>query len=140
WGPRTLLDRLFTRAYLIDDSTVSRYSEMIFRLRMNRLRDDLPVPVKVEYFCLQQNELQNFTLSSSQSNVNINQTKQMGFFNHNCTYNRTSKLTSCIPLQNSVKSNQFIPTTCAWHNGFDFPPDVELSNNICNNVVLKVDY
>ncbi|CAH8592149.1 1-acylglycerol-3-phosphate O-acyltransferase 6 (lysophosphatidic acid acyltransferase, zeta) [Schistosoma haematobium] len=139
WGPRTILDRLFARAYLIDDLAISRNSESIFRLRMNRLRDDTPVPVKVDYFCLKQNELQNFTMSS-QSNVNVDQINQTGFFNHNCTYNATSKSTSCIPLQNSVKSNHLVPTTCPWHNAFDLPPDIDLSNNICNNVVMKVDY
>uniref|UniRef100_A0A5K4F0Y2 Acyl-CoA:glycerol-3-phosphate acyltransferase n=1 Tax=Schistosoma mansoni TaxID=6183 RepID=A0A5K4F0Y2_SCHMA len=139
WGPRTLLDRLFARAYLIDDLAISRYSEPIFRLRMNRLRDDTPVPVKVDYLCLKQNELQNFTMSS-QSNINVDQINQTGFFNHNCTYNATSKLTSCIPSQNSVKSNPLVPTTCPWHNGFDLPPDIDLLNNMCNNVVLKVDY
>ncbi|KAH8872154.1 Tectonic-2 [Schistosoma japonicum] len=139
WGPRRLLDRLFARAYLIDDLVISRYSESIFRLRMNRLADDKPVSVKVNYFCLQQNELQNFTISS-QSNVDPIQINQTGFFNHNCTYNETSKITSCSPLQNSVKSFQSTPTICSWHNGFQFPPDVDLLNNTCNNVILKVDY
>ncbi|KAK4470782.1 hypothetical protein MN116_006304, partial [Schistosoma mekongi] len=139
WGPRKLLDRLFARAYLIDDLIISRYSESIFRLRMNRLADNKPVSVQVNYFCLQQNELQNFTIPS-QLNADPTQINQIGFFNHICTYNETSKMTSCIPLKNSVTSYQSTPTICSWHNGFQFPPDVDLLNNTCNNVVLKVDY
>ncbi|CAH8557917.1 unnamed protein product [Heterobilharzia americana] len=124
WGPRKLLDRLFARTYLIDDLVISRYSAPVFQ---------------VNYFCLSQDEVQNFIISS-QSTLNVKQSNQNGFFNHNCTYNDTTKLTLCIPLQSSINTNTFTPTVCNWHNGFNFPPEVEFSNNVCNNVVLKVDY
>ncbi|VDP97998.1 unnamed protein product [Trichobilharzia regenti] len=64
WGPRKLWDRLFARAYLIDDLVVPKYSTPIFRLRMNRLRDNLPVPTEVNYFCLSQSEVQYFMIST----------------------------------------------------------------------------
>ncbi|CAH8586315.1 unnamed protein product [Heterobilharzia americana] len=128
WGPRKLLDRFNITIFA-----------PVFRLRMNRLRDNVPVPVEVNYFCLSQDEVQNFIISS-QSTLNVKQSNQNGFFNHNCTYNDTTKLTLCIPLQSSINTNTFTPTVCNWHNGFNFPPEVEFSNNVCNNVVLKVDY
>ncbi|CAH8853043.1 unnamed protein product [Trichobilharzia szidati] len=139
WGPRKLWDRLFARAYLIDDLVVSKYSAPIFRLRMNRLRDNIPVPTEVTYFCLSQNEVQYFMIST-QSTVSVDQT---GFFNHNCTYNEITKLTTCIPLKTistTTTTTSLTPSVCNWHNSFTFPPDVTYANNICNNVVLKVDY
>ncbi|CAH8852983.1 unnamed protein product [Trichobilharzia szidati] len=138
WGPRKLWDRLFARAYLIDDLVVSKYSAPIFRLRMNRLRDNLPVPTEVNYFCLSQSEVQYFMIST-QSTVSVDQT---GFFNHNCTYNEITKVTTCIPLKtvSTTTTTSLTPSICNWHNSFTFPPDVTYSNNICSNVVLKVDY
>ncbi|TPP58073.1 hypothetical protein FGIG_06986 [Fasciola gigantica] len=137
-SPLTYESRLLGKTYLISDDVATRLSPPVYELLASLNAENSRSQTKVNYYCLSPAEMGYFTNSVKTDNAELG---QLGFFDQTCQFDPTTNVTTCAPsVPASSSSGTTLAKDCPWDDGFTLVPDVSLSNETCDNAVLRVDY